>query len=580
MSRALTWILLVGLAVLVCLSIHLSATRCYQVDECFEVAVAKILASGQAKSYAGNLNLGLLQFPLACAIRGASRAADFFLRARFFMLGMFWLNVVLIVLATGERLLSRRGLFALVGAATLAPLWDYGIEVRHDNLLLTGMLLTWITVRVHPKGVWSYLIAGSLAIAMQFAAHKAFVYTIPLSLAILAFPPPGHNTPRWKLALAWTSGALATILALYVVYAACGAPGIWNARKQGLDFVSKVATGGGHAGPWFTLFRLLYQTPLLLTLVVAAIVAVAADVRRRGRAALAWDGMLPEALFFVGTLAALAINPRPFVYNLVHLVPYAFIFAFRYGLVLCREVLGRPNLLLLAGTLLIFVHLGPFGIAVHKLLDWPNSRQTFLMTLAEGMTDPLKDPVFDGVGMVLTRPAVHPRLWVLHSLTLESVVNGPGPRTHDLLAERPPAVFIPNYRTDWLPDKDLAFIREHYVPLADDFWVLGNILASGGGTFEIIHPGRYCVSSLPESDLEERCRVGAGQIPGESRGISFTATLDGVPVSARPMTLTAGRHRLECTADCQPTVVWAGPRRDRAGRLNQSDHRALFVNWW
>ncbi len=104
------------------------------------------------------------------------------------MVTIFWLNLALIALATGERLLSRRGLVALLAAATLAPLWDYGFEIRHDNLLLTGLLLTWCVVRVRPKGPPSYLVAGALAVAMQFTAYKAFVYVIPISLAILVFP--------------------------------------------------------------------------------------------------------------------------------------------------------------------------------------------------------------------------------------------------------------------------------------------------------------------------------------------------------------------------------------------------------
>ncbi len=339
MNRTLTWILLASLVALVCLSIHLAATRIYQADECMELAVTKILASGQVKPG----NIGLLQFPLAWAVRGAARSADFFVSARFVMVAIFWLNLILIALATGERLFSRRGLVALMGAATLAPLWDYGFEIRHDNLLLTGMLLTWLTARVHPQGTLSYLIAGGLAVAMQFTAHKAFVYTVPLSLAILAFPPPAHEASRWRLAVAWIIGAVATMLALRLAYAACDVGGIWEARKEGFDFVSKVATSGDRFGPGFALVRLLHQTPLLLALLAPALLAVAVDLRRHGRAALTWEGSLPEALLFAGAFAALVVNPTPFVYNLLHLVPYAFLFAFRYAARLSEEILDCPS---------------------------------------------------------------------------------------------------------------------------------------------------------------------------------------------------------------------------------------------
>jgi len=577
MKRASIWILLGSLAALMGFSVHLAATRIYQVDECAELTVARILATGQAKTYLGDT--GLLQFPLSWAIHGASRSVDFYVSARLVMVAIFWLNLVLIAIATGERLLSRRGLVALLGAATLAPLWDYGFEIRHDNLLLTGLLLTWCVVRVRPKGPPSYLVAGALAVALQFSARKAFVYVIPLSLALLVFPPPGHQTPRWKLALFWVVGALGMLAALRLVYGAYGATGLWDVQRTGLQFVSKVATGGDRFGPGMALGRLLGQTPLLLTLVVSAFVAVAVDLRRRGRAALAWDGSVPEALLLAVAFAALIVNPTPYPYNLLHLVPYAFLFAFRHASVLFREIRDAPALLPAVGTVLVFVHLVPFCVATRRHWDWPNSRQTCLMRLAEDLTDPTKDPVFDGIGMVLTRPIIHPESF-LHSLTFESFIKGSGPQVRDMLATRPAAVVIPNYRTDWLPPADHAAIRERYVALADDFWVLGKVLPAGGGAFQIFHPGRYRISSLGGSDLAAECPGGSGRLLAPSDEAGFTATLDGVPVSSRPVELTVGRHWIESKPDCQPAVVWVGPQRDRVGRLSPSDHRWLFVNWY
>ena len=577
MRRASIWILLGSLAVLTGLSVHLAVTRIYQVDECTELIVARILATGQAKTYSGSI--GLLQFPLSWAVHGAARSVDFYVPARLVMVAFFWLNLVLIAVATGERLLSCRGLVALLGAATLAPLWDYGFEIRHDNLLLTGLLLTWCVVRVRPKGPPSYFVAGALAVALQFTAYKAFVYVIPLSLAVLVFPPPGHQAPRWKLALFWVVGALAMLVALRLVYGAFGATGSWDAHHRNLQFVSKVATGGDRFGPGIALGRLPGQPPLLLTLVASALVALAAELRRRGRSALAWDGSLPEALLLAIAFAALLVNPTPFPYNLLLLVPYAYLFAFRHASALFREMRDNPALLPVAATVLVFVHLAPFCVATQRHWNWPNSRQTCLMRLAEDLTDPTKDPVFDGIGMVLTRPIIDPRS-LLHSLYLESMIKGSGPQVRDMLAARPAAVVIPNYRTDWLPAADHDAIRERYVALADDFWVLGKVLPAGGGTLEIVHPGRYCISSLQESDLAETCRMSVAQLPVRLDEGSFTATLDGAPVSSRPVELRVGRHRIECKPDCPPAVVWVGPKRDRIGRLNQSDHRLLFVNWY
>ena len=577
MRRVSIWILLGSLAALIGVSVHLAITRIYQVDECTELIVARILAMGQAKAYPGGI--GLLQFPLSWAVHGATRSADYYVAARLVMVAIFWLNLVLIAIATGERLLSRRGLVALLGAATLAPLWDYGFEIRHDNLLLTGLLLTWCVLRVRPKGPPSYLVAGALAVALQFAAHKAFAYVVPLSLAVLVFPPPGHKASRWKLALWWTIGAFGMLVALRLVYGAYDATGSWAAHRRNVQFVSQVATGGDRFGPGMALGRLPGQTPLLLALVASALVAVAVDFRRRGRSALAWDGSLPEALLLAVAFAALLVNPTPFPYNLLHLVPYAFLFAFRHASVLFREIQDEPALLTVVGTVLVFVHLVPFCVATQRHWDWPNSRQTRLMRLAEDLTDPAKDPLFDGIGMVLTRPVIDPRS-LLHSLAFESLIKGSGPQVRDMLAARPAAVVIPNYRTDWLPTADQDAIRERYVALADDFMVLGKVLPAGGGTFQTFHPGRYRISSLEQSDLAEACPGGSGRLPAPSDKAGFTATLDGVPVSIGPVDLTVGSHRIVSKPGCQPAVVWAGPKLDRAGRLSQSDHRLLFANWY
>ncbi|MFO1512692.1 MAG: hypothetical protein U1F83_07235 [Verrucomicrobiota bacterium] len=216
MNRLLACVLIVLLALLVWFSLHLAGSRIFQVDECAEVYMARLLATGQAKVQPQGI--GLLQFPLSWLAKNETRSEAIFTSARFVMVEIFWLNTVLLALATGENLRSVRGLVALLGAATLAPLWDYGFEIRHDNLLLTGRLLTWCLVRVRPLGWQSYFAAGAAAVATQFAAHKAFAYLVPLTLAILVFPPPGHKLARWRFDLV-LSGRANCVEALRLVCA-------------------------------------------------------------------------------------------------------------------------------------------------------------------------------------------------------------------------------------------------------------------------------------------------------------------------------------------------------------------------
>jgi hypothetical protein len=575
MKRALTLVLLVVLAGLIWFSHRLAGLRIYHADECQNVSMARIIATGQTKAFyaeAGLFQTGVLGW----LARGATRSVDILVPARFVMLELFWLNLVLMALATGERLLSRRGLIALVGAATLAPLWDFGFEIRPDNLLLCGVLLMWCVVRVRPKGLQPFLIAGALTMGLQFVAFESAAFTLAISAAILAFPAPGQRAPRWKLALAWATGAIGIFALIRVAY---GAAGWWDVYMAEVKRVLGDVSGGNRAGLGEALRRLLIQTPLLLAFLTAALVGVAVDLRCRGKAAATWDGSLPEALLFLGALVVLLLNPAPEPYNLLHLVPYGFLLAFRYGSGVIEEVWSRIALRPVLVALLVFAHLVPFGVATRRHLRWTNYDQEARTRLAEELTDPARDAVYDGIGLVPTRPSIH-FCWLLPDGNRRSLAEEQGLRVRDMLAARPAAVVIPNYRTDRLPEEDHAFIRERYVSLTDDFWVLGKVLPAGGGTFEVVHPGRYRVSSLEGSDL-------AGTYPDGVAGLmapvvegSLIGALDGVPLSKRPVELTVGTHRIETKPDCQAAVVWMGPRKERIGRLGGSDHRFLFVRWY
>ncbi len=563
-------------------TLYFAASRIYHADECQSVFVARILALGQAQEYFTSISLFLM--PLVWLAREAVQSAELFASARLVALLIFWLNLLLLALATGEKLASWRGLFAFVGAATLSPLWDYGFEIRHDNLLLTGLLFIWCLMRLRPPGIAAYAILGGLMVALLFTAFKSFVYTIPLALAFLVFPPHGVAVARWKLGLAWAIGAFAMFLTIRLAY---GAGGVWDVYLSGFQMVSEASGGLGRFPPWKTLGRLLTQTPLLLALVFGAVVAVGSELGRRGRAALGWSGLLPETVFFLIALAALLVNPAPHPYNLVNLVPFAYLLAFRYGISVLAEVWAQPVFRPVILTLLVFAHFVPFYMATRRHLDWPNHRQENLMRVAEQLTDPVKDPVYDGIGMVPTRRSIHFH-WFLHSLNINNFRKSGDLRVRDMLAENPAAVIIQSYRTDWLPEEDHEFIRQRYVPLADDFWVLGQMLPAGGGEFEIHHPGRYHlapkeVSNLAgtyESSLKALLESRKQPVAEPKVEPEFVATLNGLPLTNRTVELPVGTYRLETAADCSPTVVWAGPKLKQAPRVSESDRRRLFVNWY
>ena len=145
-----------GIAFLGWISFYLAAMRIYQVDECLNVFRARRISYGQ--SVPGS---DLFQLILSLVLPKGARAADLFASTRLITWLIFWLNLILLALATGERILFRRWLVALAGAVTLAPLWDFGFEVRHDNLCLTGILLMWGMVRFQSPRLGAFFFLGA-----------------------------------------------------------------------------------------------------------------------------------------------------------------------------------------------------------------------------------------------------------------------------------------------------------------------------------------------------------------------------------------------------------------------------------
>lgn len=556
---ALAYWILTGL--LSAFALWLAVTRIYQVDEAQNLFMSRVLATDRTDTYFSNALLWMLG-PLSWLGRSAPDAASLFLEARLIFLGVFFLNIVLLALATGVRLGSKSGKLALLGAATLVPLWDYGFEIRHDNLILTGLLLMWWLGRVRPRGGLSFAAIGFLTVVMVFMAFKAFAYVVPLSGALLLFPPPGHDRSRLRLLAAWVAGAAAGALLALLAYQVSGQWSVFAASFHS-GASAMAADAGSRFGPGIALSRLPTQTPLLLALAAGALIALGLALRREGWKALDWAGTAPETLLVLGALGVLWINPTPFPYNLVNLVPFLYLLAFRFAAPLAEGLAARPGYLPLALGVVIFTHTVPFVSATWRHLDWTNDRQVLLMRTAEAMTDPAQDPVYDAVGMVPTRESIG-YFWYLHSLNMPSVLNGKTPSVSQMLTANPAPVLIRNYRTDWLPTSDHRFIASRYIPLADDFWVLGQILPEGGGTYQVVHPGRYQVFALKADEL---AALPAG-------------TLDGEPLGAGPVTLDMGQRQIQCPADCQPVVAWLGPRLPRVPNLGAGDHRRLFVNWY
>jgi hypothetical protein len=433
--------------------------------------------------------------------------------------------------------------------------------------------MMWCSVRLKPQ-LQSFGIAAATAVVLQFIAFKSFVYTVPLFAFFIVAPFEGEQLSRGKRAFAASLGAAVAFAVLALIYLRAG---LWDGFLTGGHGIAAVSSGGHKFGPGKALMQFLTQTPLLAALCTAALITFGINLISDRKRAFNWRGCAPECLLFAIASFGLLLNPTPFQYNLLNLVPFAFLLAFRYGSELSTEVRNYPALIPACLTIVLFAHLVPFGFATQRHLDWPNTRQVSLMQRAEDLTDPATDPVYDAIGLVPTRHTIDPRSF-LHSLSVESFTKGPGPQVRDMLAANPAAVLIPSYRTDWLPELDHEFIAQHYVALADDFWVLGTVLPGGGGSFNVIHPGRYRISSKQSSDLSGTYPEGIQGLFTPEQDGCLAGTIDGVPVSNRPVFLTSGTHRIECAAGTEAAIVWVGPYVDRVHRIGSGDHHFLFVN--
>ena len=549
----------VVLGLLALAAVYLAAHRIYQVDEAQNLFMARVLGTHQTGTYFSIALLWMLG-PLASLGAAATESAQLFFAARMVFWGVFVINVTLLALSTGVRLRSQRGLVALLGAATLAPLWDSGFEIRHDNLILMGLLLMWWLGRVQLRGRWSYAGLGLLTITMVFVAFKSFVYVVPMATGFLLFPPPGHGEGRLRLGVAWIVGACVGFLLVVLAYKVSGQ---WAVFLSGFQGGLHARDGGSRFGAWLALGRLPGQIPLVLSLATGGLCAAGWAIWKQGRKALGWAGLLPEAILCLGAFGALLINPTPFPYNLVNLVPFLYLLAFRFAAEWSEKAPATPQTTALVAGVLCFAHVVPFGMATWRHTDWTNARQETLMWTAEALTDPLQDPVYDAIGMVPTRPTIGYN-WYLHSLNIQAFVEGRLPAVSHMLQAKPAAVFIPSYRTDWLPESERQFIRSRYLPLADDLWVLGAALPVGGGPYAVVHAGRYEVAGVYQGHLEPLT----------------SARVDGVEVRGKAIQLSVGSHQITCPVNVRPLVVWVGPHLNRIPQLAPGNHLHLFVNWY
>ena len=548
------------LGLLVAASFWLGVNRIFQVDEVLYAALARFMATGRTAAFVPNVPIILIG-PLTWIAGAARDSAEVLIWVRMPFVILMWVNALLMVKAAGFRLRSKAGLGALLLAATLAPMWDYGFEIRHDVPLVTATLALFCLVRSERLSLRPRLfLAALLGGLMQMIAFKGFMFAMPLlALGVLLARPRGARQVLEALGVIMAGVALGLLLGRIVF----GLSGTWPLAWGAFKTTSRMAsTTVERFAPWATLLRLLNEMPLLACAALAAMVAPwlgAREATLRERLAAPW---FPAWCFAALCVAMLFANPTPFAYNLIHLVPALYVLALALREPLSRGLtaLSAPMRALVIGTL-VLLHGLPWAVATSRHFQMDNDRQCTVIAAAEAMTDPALHRVFDGAGLVSCRDPLGEH-WLIHSFTIQNFVNGTWPTVRAMLARNPTPVILPNYRTSWLPKDDQTFIGTHYCALAEDFLVLGGIMESGPGTWQALAEGRY------QLDL-------AGP-PATNPAV---IGVDGRQVPPGLLNLTKGEHRFQVPPGHRLRVAWVGPRLSALPLLGAAPH-PLFINWY
>jgi len=517
--------------------------RVFQVDEAQNVYGLWLLGSQKFSTYDFYAPPHL--FLLRPLLWFADSAPAIYLAVRMAWLAAWaalgWLLLRATGLRPGEPLFTP----AVAALGLTAPLWTYGLEIRHEVPGVLALLGCWILLAPFdgkPRRL-AYLLTGGLTGFVLLNAPKHILFLAPLLLLALVRPHPAYaDRSRFRLFADLSGGFVAGVSLLLLLHLAFGSAEVmlrtYFAFFQGVSDVRRTLPK-----PLFEV--LLFQTPLLSGFLIWRAGAFVAQARGT-LLSDPWRSGAAQWLWLTSVVLGTLVNPVAFPYNSLSIVAVGWVATLRPALdVFLGETRSRRRRSL--GWALLLLGLGlPWALQMLTLLGWTNHRQLQLMRAAAALTDPVTDRVFDAAGLVPGREAVAPT-WFIHLMNAP-LLRAEGPNSlYSRFVARPPAVLIPSYRWNYLGRPTLDFIRENYRPLAPDLWVPGAQLAEGDGSWTSILAGRYWVSGA------------------ESGGF----TCDGFGVAPGAAEFSRGVHACRVPTGARVTLTWIGPGLDRPLELGR-----------
>lgn len=376
-----------------------------------------------------------------------------------------------------------------IGISLWWPAWRHGFEIRHDAFLALGVVALYrigLSSEAQRRlSVRLALSAGWVAAWMQLNSHKAIVLWAP-ALSLIVGLLAWRERREAVRAVGWLAAGVALGVATgFGLFQLRGALGAYFAQ---LEHFSRYAADAERFSS-LPLLEYMLSSGLVLSSCALGFVAVSLVSAVRGQLA---PHQLTTLGFLLIALLGLALNPVPYPYNMIWATP-AVLLAGVGGAHQLLTAAGRWRaplaLLLLGGSAQQFFH-------VRELDDYSKRSwdgQLRLVDATEALTAE-GDPIFDGVGLVCTRPPAN-RDWLLHSVFMAEYRSGRREQLRDVVMRTaPPVIVAGHYRTGWLSESDQSAVRAHYVPLSQQLWVLGADVPSGESQIQILRAGRYLVN--------------------------------------------------------------------------------------
>lgn len=408
--------------------------------------------------------------------------------------------------------------------------WLHGFEIRHDLFLAGGVVafagLIYAASR-RPQGWGGRWLAALFAVAMQLSSHKAFTLWMP-ALLLLASMAGRHTDNRDEFSARCASlllelGRLAITCTVTAVggLSIMAAAGSLDAYLDRLRDFASYSTASGRFSSSPAIDTALIASPVAAIL---AAIALGASINRFLRQwKVSWlralDSMPAGVVMLLICVAALAINPKPFSYNLVW-VSAGIAVSAAEGLQCVLDRWWKHRIPIVVLLLLASV----VSLAWTTSTPWATqtmAEQKRAIAAVEILTEPY-ETVLDGTGLVSSRKSPT-RDWVLHSLFMSDYRKGKREQFVDAIErEYPPVIVRGHYRWLWLPLRDKNAVETWYRPVSPTLWVLGYDLDNPtNSTIQIKRAGRYEITGAthldgnPISDsFVTHLAVGAVQLSG------------------------------------------------------------------